>query len=82
MFDLAGKTALVTGATGGIGGEIAKVLAGAGAKVALSGTRQERLEAVAAEIGDNAVVVPGNLSRIGIGQWPDQECRRCAGRSA
>jgi 3-oxoacyl-[acyl-carrier protein] reductase len=62
MFDLTGKTALVTGATGGIGGEIAKALAAAGAKVALSGTRVERLEAVAAEIGDNAVVVPGNLS--------------------
>ncbi|HBU96684.1 MULTISPECIES: 3-oxoacyl-[acyl-carrier-protein] reductase [Thalassospira] len=62
MFDLAGKTALVTGATGGIGGEIAKVLAQAGAKVALSGTRAERLEAVAAEIGENAVVVPANLS--------------------
>ena len=62
MFDLAGKTALVTGATGGIGGEIAKVLAQAGAKVALSGTRAERLEAVAAEIGENAVVVPANLA--------------------
>ncbi len=62
MFDLAGKTALVTGATGGIGGEIAKILAAAGAKVALSGTRVERLQAVAAEIGENAVVVPGNLS--------------------
>lgn len=62
MFDLTGKTALVTGATGGIGGEIAKALAAAGTKVALSGTRVERLEAVAAEIGDNAVVVPGNLS--------------------
>ncbi len=62
MFDLAGKTALVTGATGGIGGAIAKILAAAGAKVALSGTRVERLQAVAAEIGENAVVVPGNLS--------------------
>ena len=62
MFDLAGKTALVTGATGGIGGEIAKVLAQAGAKFALSGSRAERLEAVAAEIGENAVVVPANLS--------------------
>ena len=57
MFDLTGKTALVTGATGGIGGEIAKVLAQAGAKVALSGTRAERLEAVAAEIGENAAAV-------------------------
>ncbi|MFH1804105.1 MAG: 3-oxoacyl-[acyl-carrier-protein] reductase [Pseudomonadota bacterium] len=62
MFDLAGKTALVTGATGGIGGEIAKILAQAGARVALSGTRQERLEAMAAEIGGDVVIVPGNLS--------------------
>lgn len=62
MFDLAGKTALVTGASGGIGGPIAKALADHGAKVALSGTRQEALEAVASEIGANAVVTPCNLS--------------------
>ncbi|HMB75986.1 MAG TPA: 3-oxoacyl-[acyl-carrier-protein] reductase [Kiloniellaceae bacterium] len=61
MFDLSGKTALVTGASGGIGGAIAKSLAGQGARVALSGTRVEALEAVAADI-ENAAVVPGNLS--------------------
>ena len=62
MFDLTGKTALVTGASGGIGGPIAKTLAGLGAKVALSGTRREALEAVASDIGENAIVTPCNLS--------------------
>lgn len=62
MFDLTGKRALVTGASGGIGGAIAKVLHGAGATVGLSGTRVEPLEALAAELGDNAHVLPCNLS--------------------
>ncbi|MGD9917877.1 MAG: 3-oxoacyl-ACP reductase FabG [Paenirhodobacter sp.] len=62
MFDLSGKCALVTGASGGIGGEIAKALHGAGAKVALSGTRVEPLEALAAELGEGAFVCPANLS--------------------
>ncbi len=62
MFDLSGKTALVTGASGGIGGEIAKVLHGAGATVGLSGTRVEPLEALAAEMGERAHVLPCNLS--------------------
>ncbi len=62
MFDLSGKTALVTGASGGIGGAVAKALIERGAKVALSGTRVEALEKVAAELGPNAVVVPANLS--------------------
>lgn len=62
MFDLIGKTALVTGASGGLGTAIAIALAKAGAKVALSGTRVEALEAVKAKIGDAAVVVPGDLS--------------------
>jgi 3-oxoacyl-[acyl-carrier protein] reductase len=62
MFDLTGMTALVTGASGGIGSAIAKALAGQGAKVALSGTRQEALDAVAGEIGGGAVTVPCNLS--------------------
>jgi 3-oxoacyl-[acyl-carrier protein] reductase len=61
MFSLAGKCALVTGATGGIGGAIAKVLAKQGAKVALSGTRVAVLEQLKGEIGDNAVIVPGDL---------------------
>ena len=62
MFDLTGKNALITGASGGIGGEIARVLHGAGATVALSGTRVEPLEALAAELGDRAHVLPCNLS--------------------
>ncbi|TQS72635.1 3-oxoacyl-[acyl-carrier-protein] reductase [Rhodobacteraceae bacterium] len=61
MFDLTGKSALVTGASGGIGGEIARNLYAAGAKVALSGTRVEPLEALAAELGENAFVCPANL---------------------
>ncbi len=63
MFDLTGKTALVTGASGGIGGAIAKALHAQGATVALSGTRREALEAVAAELGGDRVrVVPANLA--------------------
>ena len=62
MFDLTGKTALVTGASGGIGGAIAKALHGAGAAVALSGTRVDPLEALAAELGERAYVAPCNLS--------------------
>ncbi|SHI83918.1 3-oxoacyl-[acyl-carrier-protein] reductase [Shimia gijangensis] len=62
MFDLTGKCALVTGASGGIGGEIAKALHAAGATVGLSGTRVEPLEALATELGDRAHVLPCNLS--------------------
>ncbi len=62
MFDLSGKRALVTGATGGLGGEIARLLHAQGAHVALSGTRAEKLETLAAELGDNAHVTPCNLS--------------------
>lgn len=61
MFDLSGMTALVTGASGGIGSAIAKALVAQGAKVALSGTREEALKAVAAEIGGDTVIVPCNL---------------------
>ena len=60
MFDLTGKTALITGASGGIGGAIAHALHGAGATVALSGTRVEPLEALAAELGSRAHVLPCN----------------------
>jgi 3-oxoacyl-[acyl-carrier protein] reductase len=63
MFDLSGKRALVTGASGGIGREIAKALAAAGARLAVSGTRFARLEEVANEIG-GAAIVPCNLARI------------------
>ena len=61
MFDLSGMTALVTGASGGIGSAIAKALVAQGAKVALSGTREDALKAVAAEIGGDTVIVPCNL---------------------
>ncbi|WP_324753638.1 3-oxoacyl-[acyl-carrier-protein] reductase [Roseovarius sp. Pro17] len=62
MFDLTGKTALVTGASGGIGGAIARALHRAGATVGLSGTRTEPLEALAKELGERAHVLPCNLS--------------------
>jgi 3-oxoacyl-[acyl-carrier protein] reductase len=61
MFDLSGKTALVTGATGGIGGAVARALHAAGAKVVLSGTRQAAIDALAAELS-GAVGVACNLS--------------------
>ena len=62
MFDLKGRRALVTGASGGIGGAIARGLHGQGATVALSGTRRDALEALAAELGDRTHVLPANLS--------------------
>lgn len=62
MFDLTEKTALVTGASGGIGAAIARALHGAGATVALSGTRLKPLQELAAELGERAHVVPCNLS--------------------
>ena len=61
MFELSGKAALVTGASGGIGGAIARALHGAGATVALSGTRLAPLEALAAELGERARVLPCDL---------------------
>jgi 3-oxoacyl-[acyl-carrier protein] reductase len=64
MFDLTGKKALVTGASGGIGGAIARGLHGMGASVALSGTRVDPLEALAADLGERAFVTPCNLSDI------------------
>ena len=64
MFDLTGKTALVTGASGGIGGAIARALHAQGASVVLSGTRVEVLEAVRAELGERAFVAQANLSDI------------------
>ena len=62
MFNLTGRFALVTGASGGIGGSIAKALSDAGAKVALSGTRVEALEKTAADIGGSPVILPCNLA--------------------
>ena len=62
MFDLTGKNALVTGASGGIGAQIARDLHSAGATVGLSGTRVDPLQALADELGDRAHVLPCNLS--------------------
>lgn len=62
MFDLTGKRALVTGATGGLGGSIARVLHAQGASVALSGTRAEKLDRLANELGERCAVTPCNLS--------------------
>lgn len=62
MFDLTGKTALVTGASGGIGGAISQALHAAGATVALSGTRVQPLEDLAASLGSRAHVLTCNLS--------------------
>jgi len=62
MYHLNDKSALVTGASGGIGSAIARKLHAAGAKVALSGTRQEPLERLAEELGERAYILPCNLS--------------------
>ena len=61
MFSLGGKPALVTGASGGIGAAIARALHAQGAKVVLSGTRMERLEELAASLGEGAFVCPADL---------------------
>ena len=58
MFDLTGKTALVTGATGGIGGAIARAFHAQGATVAVSGTRRDALDALADELKDRVHVLP------------------------
>jgi 3-oxoacyl-[acyl-carrier protein] reductase len=62
VFNLTGKTALVTGASGGLGGAIARALYGQGATVALSGTRREALEALAGELGSRAHVLSCDLA--------------------
>ena len=61
MFDLTGRKALVTGATGGIGEEIARQLHAQGAIVGLHGTRVEKLEALAAELGERVKIFPANV---------------------
>ncbi len=63
MFDLTGKTALVTGASGGIGAEIARALHAQGAVVGISGTRREALDALAAELAERVHVLPADLSQ-------------------
>jgi 3-oxoacyl-[acyl-carrier protein] reductase len=62
MFDLTGKTALVTGASGGLGGSIARALHSQGATVAISGTRREALDQLADTLGDRVHVLPANLA--------------------
>ncbi|MEM0943043.1 MAG: 3-oxoacyl-[acyl-carrier-protein] reductase [Pseudomonadota bacterium] len=64
MFDLTGKRALITGASGGIGAEIARTLHGQGATVALSGTRVDPLSELAAELGERAHVTPCKLTDL------------------
>ena len=64
MFDLTGKTALVTGASGGIGGAIAKSMIDLGAKVVIHGTRREALDKLAAELGANALVAVADLGQV------------------
>ena len=71
MFDLSGKVALVTGASGGIGGAIAEALHAQGAAVALSGRRVEALEALASKLGEGASAVPCDSGR------PRRLSRRC-----
>jgi 3-oxoacyl-[acyl-carrier protein] reductase len=61
MFELSGRTALITGATGPIGGAIARILHGQGATVGISGTRAEVLQQLAAELGERVHILPGNL---------------------
>jgi 3-oxoacyl-[acyl-carrier protein] reductase len=73
MFNLSGKTALVTGATGGIGGSIARALHEAGATVAISGRQVDKLEAVAKETGERTHVLPCDLAdRAAVGKLIDQ----------
>ena len=62
MFDLTGKTALVTGATGGIGAGVARALHAQGATVAITGRRAAELEALAAELGARVIVAPADLA--------------------
>jgi len=62
MFDLSGMTALVTGASGGLGSAIAKALAGQGARLAVSGSNVQKLERFRGELGGDHVVLPCNLS--------------------
>jgi 3-oxoacyl-[acyl-carrier protein] reductase len=81
MFSLSGKTALVTGATGGIGGAIARAFHAQGATVALSGRQVEKLEALKAELGERAVVCPCDLAdKAQVGALIDEAVKALGGR--
>jgi len=81
MFDLTGKSALVTGTTGGIGEAIAKLLHKAGATVAISGRKAEKLEALKAELGDRCVIVPCDLGdKAQVAKLIDEAVKALGGR--
>ena len=81
MFSLSGKTALVTGATGGIGGAIAKAFHAQGATVAISGRQVEKLEALKAELGERCIVTPCDLAnKEQVGKLIDEAVKALGGR--
>lgn len=80
MFDLTERTALVTGASGGIGAEIGRILHRAGATVALSGTRTAPLEALAAELGERVHVLPCDLSQAAAVEALPKQAAEAMGR--
>ena len=81
MFDLTGKTALVTGATGGLGAAIARAFHKAGATVAISGRQVDKLEALKAELGDRIVVTPCDLAdRAQVQKLIDDAIKALGGR--
>lgn len=81
MFDLAGKTALVTGATGGIGGAIARAFHAQGATVAISGRQEDKLAALKDELGDRVVICPCDLAnKEQVGKLIDEAVKALGGR--
>jgi 3-oxoacyl-[acyl-carrier protein] reductase len=80
MFDLGGKSALVTGASGGIGAAIARALHAAGAKVVLAGTRREALDALAAALGERSFVATAELADPGAGDALVKAAEAAAGQ--
>ncbi|MFV0298860.1 MAG: SDR family NAD(P)-dependent oxidoreductase, partial [Hyphomicrobiaceae bacterium] len=81
MFDLTGKTALVTGATGGIGGAIARAFHAQGATVAISGRQVDKLDALKAELGDRVVICPCDLAdKTQVGKLIDDAIKALGGR--
>jgi 3-oxoacyl-[acyl-carrier protein] reductase len=79
MFDLTGKRALVTGASGGIGGAIARALHRQGARVVISGTRRDALDALAGALRDRVAIVSADLSRAGEAQRLAEEAEKAFG---